>query len=210
MSTTEIEEIEMGEGELSPFSPPSAYDAPKEEEVPYEDMHPLLQQLIDEHKSFSKELEKFEETIMLIEGGKLDREIDRRLRDFFAYMDDEVIPHNREEERELFPIISQKMTQEGRHSKGNEDFNVIDVLEDEHVKTIQMVSVTFNMFGLFARIPDEKSRIIILDVALNQAKALIELLKLHIYREDTIIFSYASRHLSTLELDSIYKNYKFV
>ena len=202
--TEEIDEINIGEAEMSPFSPPSAYDAPKEEEVAYEDMHPFLQQLIDEHKAYSDKLEMFEETIMIIEGGRVDKEIDARLREFFAYMDEEVIPHNRLEEKALFPAISESMLQEGRHSKGgDEKFNVIDVLEDEHVKIIQMVSVTFNMFALFVRIPDERSRIMILDVALNQAKELIELLKLHIYREDTIIFSYASRHLSAEALTAI-------
>jgi hemerythrin-like domain-containing protein len=205
-TTAEIEEINIGETEMSPFSPPSAYNAPKEEEVAYEDMHPLLQSLIDEHKEYSKQLEMFEETIMLIEGGRIDKEIDARLRDFFAYMDEEVIPHNREEEKALFPAISRSMLKEGKHSKGNEKFHVIDVLEDEHVKIIQMVSVTFNMFALFVRIPDERSRIMILDVALNQAKELLELLKLHIYREDTIIFSYANRHLSINQLNEIQKN----
>jgi hemerythrin-like domain-containing protein len=43
----------------------------------------------------------------------------------------------------------------------------------------------------------------ILDVALNQAKELLELLKLHIYREDTIIFSYANRNLSVDKLNEI-------
>ncbi len=198
-----IDEINIGEAEMSPFSPPSAYDAPKEEEVAYEDMHPFLQELIDEHKEYSKKLEIFEETIMFIEGGRIDKEIDARLRDFFAYMDKEVIPHNREEEKALFPAISKSMLKEGKHSKGHDKFNVIDVLEDEHVKIIQMLSVTFNMFALFVRIPDERSRIMILDVALNQAKELLELLKLHIYREDTIIFSYANRHLSIEELTKI-------
>lgn len=199
----ETDEIAIGENEMSPFSPPSAYDAPKEDEVAYEDMHPLLQSLIDEHKEYSEKLSLFEETIMMIEQGKIDKEIDARLRDFFAYMDEEVIPHNRQEEKALFPVISQNMTKEGRHSKSDEKFNVIDVLEDEHVKIIQMVSVTFNMFALFVRIPDERSRIMILDVALNQAKELLELLKLHVYREDTIVFSYANKHLSVEELDRI-------
>ena len=204
-TVAEIEEINIGEAEMSPFSPPSAYDAPKEEEVAYEDMHPFLQRMMDEHKDYAKKLEMFEETIMLIEGGRIDKEIDARLREFFAYMDEEVIPHNREEEKALFPAISKKMLEDGKHSKGADKFNVIDVLEDEHVKIIQMVSVTFNMFALFVRIPDERSRIMILDVALNQAKELLELLKLHIYREDTIIFSYANRNLSVDELNEIQK-----
>ncbi|NOZ90645.1 MAG: hypothetical protein GXO60_05085 [Epsilonproteobacteria bacterium] len=196
------DEINIGENELSPFSPPSAYDAPKEEEIAYEDMHPFLQKLIDEHKLYSDKITDFEETINLIESGKIDKEIDKRLRDFFKFMDDEVLPHNREEEKTIFPIVSQKMNEEGIHSKGGEDFNSIDVLEDEHTKIIQLVAITFNMFGLFVRIPDERSRIIILDVALTQARELIELLKLHIYREDTIIFSFAQRHLTKEMLDS--------
>ncbi len=200
----EIEKIEIGENSASPFSPPDAYSASqKEEEIPYKDMHPLLQGLIDEHKTYSEKLEEFEETIQLIENGKIDRDIDRRLRDFFAYLDEKIIPHNRDEEKALFPQISEKMNQQGKHSKGDENFNVIDVLEDEHVKTIQLSAVTFNMFALFARIPDERSRLMILDVAINQARELIELLKLHIYREDTIIFSYAHKNFSFEELSEI-------
>ncbi len=203
-TTAEIEEIEIGENSASPFSPPDAYSASdKEEEIPYEDMHPLLQKLIDEHKIYSEKLAEFEETIQIIESGTVNREIDQRLRDFFAYLDEEIIPHNRDEEKALFPQISEKMNQQGKHSKGDENFNVIDVLEDEHVKTIQLSAITFNMFALFARIPDERSRLMILDVAINQARELIELLKLHIYREDTIIFSYAHKNFSFKELSEI-------
>jgi len=203
-ATAEIEEIDIGENSASPFSPPDAYSASeKEEEIPYEDMHPILQRLIDEHKAFSEKLTEFEETIQIIESGKIDREIDKRLRDFFAYLDEEIIPHNQDEEKKLFPKISEKMNRDGTHSKGDENFNVIDVLEDEHVKTIQLSAVTFNMFALFARIPDERSRLMILDVAINQARKLIEMLKLHIYREDTIIFSYAHRNFSFEELGNL-------
>ncbi len=203
-TTAEIEEIEIGENSASPFSPPDAYSASeKDEEIPYEDMHPLLQKLVDEHKVYSDKLAEFEETIQIIESGTVNKEIDQRLRDFFAYLDEEIIPHNRDEEKALFPQISEKMNKNGNHSKGDKNFNVIDVLEDEHVKTIQLSAITFNMFALFARIPDERSRLMILDVAINQARELIELLKLHIYREDTIIFSYAHRNFSFEELSEI-------
>lgn len=205
-ATAEIEEIDIGENSASPFSPPDAYSASeKEEDIPYEDMHPLLQRLIDEHKAYSDKLTEFEETLQIIESGTVNREIDQRLRDFFAYLDEEIAPHNRDEEKKLFPKISEKMNRDGTHSKGDENFNVIDVLEDEHIKAIQLSAVTFNMFALFARIPDERSRIMILDVAINQARELVELLKLHIYREDTIIFSYAHRNFSFEELSEIEK-----
>ena len=203
----EIEEIDIGKGGLSPFTAPDAYDPPKkDEEIPYEEMHPFLQKLIDEHRDYSKKLAKFEETLMIIESGTINREIDSYLREFFVDFDEEITIHNRQEEKMLFPLISKKMNEEGSHSKGDKNFNVIDVLEDDHIKSIQLAAITFNMFALFSRIPDEKSRLMILDVALTQGKELIELLKLHIYREDTIIFTYAHKNFSHEELTEIEKN----
>ncbi len=201
-------EIDM-EGGVSPYSPPDAYNPPsKEEEIAYEDMHPFLQEMMDEHNEYTKELNAFEATIAMIEGGKVDREIDERLRQFFAFLDDKVVTHNQEEEKYLFAAISKKMTDTGDHSKTDDSFNVIDILEDDHVKAIQMSAVSFNMFALFSRIPDEKSRFIILDVALNQAKELLELLKVHIFREDTIIFPYAQRNFTNEELTQIQQKTK--
>jgi len=193
-------EMNITEGEASPFSPPEAYKPPKiDEEIPYEDLHSFLQTLKDEHEEFSKEVTKFEETLLLIEGGQVDREIDKKLRVFFEYFDEDIRVHNLKEEKALFPIISEKMDADGNHSKGIDNFNAIDVLEDEHSQFIQLAAVVFNLFALFSRIPDEKSRIIILDTALTKAKELVELLKVHIYREDTIIFTYAHNNLSSEE-----------
>ena len=194
---------EMADDNLSPYSPPEAYNPPKVDEVPYEQMHPFLQSLMDEHKLFDEKVNLFEETIKLIEGGKVDKEIDTRLRDFFYYFDEEIRLHHLKEEKTLFGPISEKMTQNGDHSKGDGDFNAVDVLEDEHIKSIQLAAVTFNLFALFSRISDERSRIIILDAAVEQAKSLIELLKLHIFREDTILFTYAHKYLSNNELDKM-------
>ena len=46
------------------------------------------------------------------------------------------------------------------------------------------------------RLPDQNSRLIVLDIALEQSMAMIELLKLHIYREDHILFDLANEHLT--------------
>lgn len=201
-------EIDM-EGGVSPYAPPEAYAPPsKNEEIPYEDMHPFLQEFIDDHNAYTKELNAFEATIALIEGGKVDQSIDERLRQFFFFFDKKVVTHNQEEEKYLFPRISKKMTETGEHSKADENFNVIDVLEDDHVKSIQLAAVTSNMFALFSRIPDERSRYIILDVALNQAKELLELLRVHIYREDSIIFVYAQKNFTNEELTEIQQKTK--
>ncbi len=207
------ENMNIEEG-ASPFSPPEAYNPPKiDDEIPYEEMHPFLQSLTDEHKAFSNKVTEFEETLLLIEGGKVDREIDKKLRDFFEYFDEEIREHNLKEEKTLFPIVSIKMDKDGNHSKGLENFNAIDVLEDEHSKFIQLAAVVFNLFALFSRIPDERSRIIILDAAVLEAKALVELLRVHIFREDTIIFTYAHRNLCDedfLQMQSKLKDVKHV
>jgi hemerythrin superfamily protein len=161
-------EIDM-EGGVSPYAPPEAYDPPsKDEEIPYEDMHPFLQEFIDDHNAYTKELNAFEATIALIEGGKVDQSIDERLRQFFFFFDKKVVTHNQEEEKYLFPRISKKMTETGEHSKADENFNVIDVLEDDHVKSIRV----------------------------------------HIYREDNIIFIYAQKHFSDEELTEIQQKTK--
>ncbi len=201
MATNEEEpQIDSGAG-LSPFSPPEAYNPPKiDEQIPYEQMHPLLQMFIDEHKVYSEKLTAFEETLQMMESGRVDKEVDKRLRDFYSHFDNEIREHNIKEEKTIFPVISKKMNEAGDHSNGREQFNAIDVLEDEHTRALQLTAVTFNLFALFSRIPDEKSRIIILDVALNKAKELVELLKVHIFREDTIIFNYAQKNLSESEM----------
>ena len=206
----ETEEVEIDmEGGASPYAPPEAYNPPsKEEEIPYEDMHPFFQEFIDEHSSYTKELNAFEATIAMIENGKVDKKIDERLRQFFSYFDTNVVKHNQEEEKYLFPMISKKMTEDGNHSKADENFNVIDILEDDHVKSIQIAAVASNMFALFSRIPDERSRFIILDVAINQIKELLELLKVHIFREDTIIFPYAQKNFTDQELTEIQQKTK--
>lgn len=203
-------EIDM-EGGVSPYAPPEAFNPPsKYDEIPYEDMHPFLQEFIDEHNAYTKELNAFEATIAMIEGGKVDKEIDERLRQFFSFFDKEVVIHNQEEEKYLFPRIAKKMIADGEHSKADEKYTVIDILEDDHVKSIQMAAVIFNMFALFSRIPDERSRFIILDIALNQAKELLELLRVHIYREDTIVFVYAQKNFTDEELTQIQQNTKGV
>ncbi len=184
----------------SPYSPPDAYNPPKvDDEVPYEELHPFLQTLIDEHKEVSDKLTEFEETLSMMEQGKVDREIDKRLQSFFEYFDEELRVHNLKEEKTFFAIVSEKMNEDGDHSKGLDEFNAIDILEDEHDKFLQMAAVTFNLFALFSRIPDERSRVIILDAAIAESRAFVELLRVHIFREETIIFTYAHRNFSDEE-----------
>lgn len=171
------------------------------DEISYEDMHPFLQELIDEHHLYTKELNAFEEAIAMIESGKVDKEVDDILRQFFTYFDEQIVSYDQEGEKYLFASVSKKMTED-------ENSNIIGSLETDHMKSIQMAAVAFNMLALFSRIPDEQSRFIVLDVALKQAKELLELLRVHIYREDTMIFPYAQRNFSDEELTEIQQRSK--
>ncbi|RLA69667.1 MAG: hypothetical protein DRG09_05225 [Epsilonproteobacteria bacterium] len=171
------------------------------DEISYEDMHPFLQKLIDKHHVYTKELNAFEEAIAMVESGKIDKEVDKKLRQFFAYFDEQIISYNEKGEKYLFSRITKNMPKD-------EDFSAIDFLETDRTKSIQMAAVTFNMLALFLRIPDEQSRFIILDVALKQAKELLELLRVHIYREGTMIFPYAQRNFSNEELNEIQQRSK--
>ena len=75
------------------------------------------------------------------------------------------------------------------------------MLEDDHVQAIQIAALSFNFFGLAARLPNPKSQVIVLDAAVNQGKNLIEHLRLHIFREDNVVFTEAHHHITGEEFD---------
>ena len=79
-------------------------------------------------------------------------------------------------------------------------------MEDDHLKAVQLAAVILNFMGLALRLKDEPSRLIVLDSALEQGKDLVELLRLHIFREDNIIFSAAHRLISKNEFDHFEAN----
>ena len=76
-------------------------------------------------------------------------------------------------------------------------------MREEHAKALQLAAVVVNFLGLVFRLPDERSGLIVLDAALEQGKNLVELLRLHIFREDNVVFSLAHRLISTAEFDQM-------
>ena len=79
------------------------------------------------------------------------------------------------------------------------------MLEDDHAKLMQLAAVVFNFFALSSRLPDAASRAIVLDAALEQSKELIEALRLHIFREENVVFPKAQLYLNAQELDELQK-----
>ncbi len=192
--------------EFSPMAPPDAFAPPNLKAIPYEELHSFLQRFCDEHKSFIKELDAFEDALIHIQQKGIDRKVDEKLRHFFEYFDQHIVTHGQREEKLLFPLLHQRLIEKGEHGKGTVPVTAADMLEDDHVKSLQLAAVVFNFFGLTMRLPDPNSRLVVLDAALEQGKVLIELLRLHIFREDNIVFSQAHQLITTAELDEMEKD----
>jgi len=179
------------------------------EEIDLENMHPHLKDLIDQHQPFVTELNVFEGTLKNIQLNGITKEVNPMLGRFFEFFSKEVIPHNRREEFNLFPILASRLIEVGEHSKAEdgadnaEPTTAITVMEEEHLKGIQIAAVAFNLFGLASRLRDPDSRLLVLDAAVEQGKALVELYRLHIFREEKILFPLAQKHLTTEEMDKL-------
>ena len=197
--------IEKGD-ESSPMDPPESYDPNYAiTDVDLENMSDSLKSLINEHKEVISELENFEASLIAFkaEGFRMTKEINDSFAAFFSFFDNDILVHNRKEERHLFPILHQRLIESGEHSKEAIPKTSVDLMEDDHVKFIQLASLTFNILGLAVRLPDKHSRMLTYDVAYNTGIELVELLKLHIYREDNILFPLAQKLLTKAELSRI-------
>lgn len=200
-------EVEKGleEQENSPMDPPDAYSKPTAEKINPEDYAPALKQFMQEHKVCLEKINTFEKALVEYKqnGYKLTQEINSGFSDFFSFFDNNILLHNHKEEKTLFPLLNQKLIAAGEHSVGEHKMTAIDVMEDDHVKFIQLGVLSFNLLGLATRIQDMNSRIFILDTAYENGRELIELLKLHIFREDHTLFPLAQKYLSASELEEV-------
>lgn len=190
--------LDIAQG-LSPMDPPDAYAPASIAPVPVEALHPLLRKFRDEHVPFMEELNAFEAAILSIQKNGYAKEADAKLRHFFHYLDQEFTPHSRREEATLFPLLRERLIASGEHGSGSAPATATEVMEDEHAKAMQLAAVVVNFLGLVFRLPDERSAVVVLDAALEQGKNLVELLRLHVFREDNIVFPLAHRLISTAE-----------
>lgn len=195
--------VEKGleEVEHSPMDPPSAYEQPGviKQKQPITGA-PILE-FMDEHKHALEVAGRFENSLVAYKGNgyKLDEDINKSFAEFYRFVDEELLPHNDNEEKFLFPMLRERLIANGEHSVGEVKFTAIEVMEDDHVKFIQLSALSFNLLGLATRIRDEASRIFILDHAYESAREFVELLKLHIYREDHTLFPLAQKYFTAEE-----------
>lgn len=191
--------------EHTPMDPPSAYEQPGKLKVSFDNLEKPLQEFVDEHKRAVQQIEEFERALVQFKsnGYQVDQKINEVFGNFFKYFDEELLAHNRKEEKVLFPLLNKRLLEAGEHSTGEVPVTAIDVMEDDHVKFIQLGALSFNFLGLATRIKDDVSRMFILDTACENARELIELLKLHIYREDYTLFPLAQKYLTKEEFEAI-------
>ncbi|MCX7169193.1 MAG: hemerythrin domain-containing protein [Proteobacteria bacterium] len=188
---------------LSPMDPPDAYAPPSITPVAVADMHPFLQRMMQEHVPFLAEVDAFEDTLLAIQKNGYTRAADGQLRHFLNFFDAEFIAHHRREEAALFPLLKKRLLAAGEHGSGDDPQTPVDVMQDEHIKAIQLAAVILNFLGLAFRFPDQQTRLIVLDAALEQAKFLVELLRLHGFREDQVVFPLAPQLITPTEFEQM-------
>lgn len=198
-------EKKTGGEEYSPMDPPDAYAPPVLDTVPYEQMHRCLQRFMDEHRQTKEKLDTFESELITFKKNdwQRNRKIESGLSLFFEYLDNQLLKHHLKEEKVLFPILQKKLLERGEHSNGRFPKTAIDMLEDDHSKIMQHFTLMFNFFSLATRFPDLTSRALTFDVASEQGFALIELLRLHIFREENVVFPKANKYISASEFNDL-------
>jgi len=181
--------------EHSPMDPPEAYEGTMVDGVSYEQMNALLQNFVDEHKTSIGKIEMFEKALVQFKenGYQLNDDINKAFGDFFQFFDNNLMDHNQREEKQLFPLLHKRLIETGESGEGHQPHTAVDMMEDDHIKFIQLGALSFNLLGLAARLPDERSRIFTYDTAYNNGRELIEMIRLHIYREDNILFPLAHK-----------------
>ena len=192
--------------EFSPMDPPEAYELTGDlKDVKTADLADPLQGLIHEHEEGMKMVSAFEAAMIAFRdnGFQLNEGLNDAFTTFFSYFEDDFLGHNRREEKHLFPLLHERLIASGEHSKGEPKTTAVDLFEDDHVKFIQLAALCFNFLGLGVRLRDPRSQILVMDVAVNNGLELVELIKLHIFREDHTLFPLAQRLLSAEELAAI-------
>ena len=203
--------VEKDEGDVavySPMDPPEAYKPMGVETVLYEQMHPVLQHFMDEHKGTNDKIDLLEAALIGMRKEGISRSTNKDLGEFFAFLDDSIVMHNLKEERVLFPIPHDRMLDNGEHGTGPIPDTAVDMLENDHIKMMELGTLTFSLMGIASRITDPVSYALLVDTAIEQGLSLVELLRLHIFREDNVVFPLAHKYLTAEDYSKITRQMK--
>ncbi|MCH8326637.1 MAG: hemerythrin domain-containing protein [Bacteroidetes bacterium] len=192
--------------EMSPMDPPEAFAPSTVEPVAYEDMHPLLQKLMDEHKVFVKVLDNFESALTEWKQNKwiFNDSINKNFKELFSFLDNNTPEHNKKEEKQLFPLLHKKLLETGEHSTDKTPKTGVDIMESEHIQIAQLGALCLNFLGLGSRMQDKTSKELTFEYAYTQGKEIVEIMRLHIYREDETLFPLAMKLITKEEFENLY------
>lgn len=198
-------EIGIQENELSPMDPPDAYSSYASIEIEGGELNESLMILKREHEELIVVLDIFEKALSAFKelGYVLNTDINDGFKKFFDFFDNHLLPHNRKEERILFPVLNKALIANEEHGNGPTPVTAIDIMEDDHVKFIQLGALSFNLLGLAPRFRDAEARMFTYDVAYNNSKELVEMIRLHVFREDNTLFPLAQKFLSAKEFEEL-------
>lgn len=199
----EVSAKDRGAG-YSPLDPPGAYTPPSSIKVNYEDFHLLFKKFIDEHNQLKNEMNRFEELLKKLHRNfDLIIDLDDEVRNFYLYFNQEFSLHNKKEEKYLFPKLNQRFLEVGEHSKTKIPITPITVLEDEHILATRTAAQAEQTWFLLHEIFDKHAQKTLLVNFIEKSMELLEIVRLHIFREDDIVFSLAQKHLTEDELNQI-------
>lgn len=194
--------------EFSPMNPPDAYNPPSDVMVEYKELHPLLKRLVDEHTEIKTVLDEYE---IILKNIRKNRQITDGIKNIFPNLLHNLkldfATHNKQEEKFLFPLLEKRFLEVGEHSKSRNPITPVGVLEDEHDEASTLIDEINYIWCLIGKIVDPNVMTILIKDFYLKSQKLIEHMRLHIFREDKIVFSLAQRHLSTEELDMILSNF---
>ena len=187
----------------SPMDPPQAFEIPEaaRQSVAYENLAKPLQRLFDDHVEFIRVLEGFEKSLVAFRESQwqMNPDISKAFRDFFYFMDNQTPAHNAKEEKALFPLLRERLISAGECSPVINTTTPTDVMEDEHQQVFQSASLVFNLLGIGAKLPDEKSRGIVFQHAVDAGREICDIMKLHIFRENEVLLPLAQKLISAEE-----------
>lgn len=198
-------DIEIQNDELSPMDPPDAYSSYASIEIENGELNESLIILKKEHEELIAVLDVFEKALADFKelGYVLNNDVNDGFKKFFDFFDNDLLPHNRKEEKILFPVLQKALLANNEHGVGKNPVTAVDIMEDDHVKFIQLGTLTFNLLGLAPRFRDAQSKMFTYDVAYNNAKELVELIRLHVFREDNTLFPLAQKYLTAKQFEDI-------
>lgn len=193
--------------EFSAMDPPSAYDQERVVGFDYSGFDSFLKELVDEHAEVTEKTDKFDEALIQFKtnGFNFTDDINQVFNEFFEFFDEHIVPHNKKEERHYFRILHDRLIEAGEHGNGDDPATAVDIMEDDHVKFVQLAALTFNLLGLGARLKDTESKLMTFDLAFNTGRELAELLRLHIFRENETLFPLSQKLLTEEDFKIIHK-----